>query len=348
MPQSWLKKILSFWKLVVAVAAFMVLIVWTSGVLTEQVPPGRVEAEPGIPLPVDAATYTVQSQPIPVRVEVVGTMVSDNTAHISARIGAHVREVLVAAGDAVTNGQVVVRLDDRDQRAQLDAAHAALHQARTEYNRIRQLFNAQATTEQQLIAADSARRIAESQLNQAEVALTYTEILAPMDGLVTDRQVESGMLANPGQILLTIYDPSHMRLDAPVPVRLVDYLAIGDVLPVTLERPATTIKGRVHRIVSEIDPRTRTQTVHILLDAPPFPILPGTFGRVAIPTEARDLLMIPSTALFQVGQLHMVRAVEQQRVVRRLVTTGLSQDGFSEILSGLNNGDVILLPEPQP
>jgi len=334
----------AYWKPVTALAAFVLLVVWTSGALRERVAPGVVETLPGEPLPADAQTVTVEMQTLPVRVAVVGSMVSDNTVHISARIQAHVRDIPVSAGDSVTNGQLLVRLDDREQQARVVAARAALHRAQTEYDRIKQLFDAQATTEQNLIAMESARRIAESQLNEAEVALTFTEIRAPMDGRVTDRQVESGMLARAGQILLSVYDPTRMRLDAPVPVRLVDYLRLGDALDVELERPSTILKGRVHRVVSEIDPTTRTQTVQILVETTGLPILPGTFGRVAIPSAPRDMVLIPAAAIRSVGQLHVVNVVEHNRVIRRLVTPGITQDGYTEILSGLQHGDVLLIP----
>ena len=56
--------------------------------------------------------------------------------------------------------------------------------------------------------------------------MSYAQITSPIDGIVTDRRIEVGDLANPGQVLLTVYDSEHMRLEAPVPVRLVDRLAL--------------------------------------------------------------------------------------------------------------------------
>lgn len=329
------------WKPLVAVIGLVLLVVWTTGVLNERVPPDVLAHTPGFALPPDAETVTVHLEKRPTRVEVVGTVISDNTVSLSARINAYVAEILVSAGEAVQRDQPLIRLDDRDVRAQRDAALATVHRTQTEYERFKTLHASQAATEQQLIAAESAYQHAKAQLEQVEVALSYAEIRSPMDGMVSDRHAEVGTLANPGQTLVRVYDPAVMRLDAPVPVRLVDFLEIGDVVDVHLERPDTLVQGRVHRIVAEIDPRTRTQTAQILLLLDGAPILPGTFGRVQIPTDERDVYLAPDTSIYRAGQLEMVYVVEEGRAVRRMVRTGSHFDGQLEILSGLKSGDVL-------
>jgi RND family efflux transporter MFP subunit len=207
---------------------------------------------------------------------------------------------------------------------------------------VKRLHETQAATEQQLIAAESAFHTARSRLEQTQIALTFTELRAPFDGRVTDRHAETGMLANPGQTLLNLYDPSRMRLDVPVPVRLIDYLAIGDAVELQLERPAARLNGTVYRVVSEIDTRTRTQTVQILLDSMAEVPMPGTFGRLWIPTTEQEMALVPETAVYRIGQLELVQVVEDDRVLRRLVKTGTERQGEIEILSGLTDGERIL------
>lgn len=331
------------WKPLIALIGLIILIVWTTGVLSDRVEPGVLDHAPGFALPPDAETVTVRIASIPQRIEVVGTTISENTVSMHARMSAHVSEVLVSAGDSVSRDEVLIRLDDRDLRSQREAAQAALHRTKTEYERFKKLHQTQAATEQQLIAAESAYHTAKAEVDRADVALTFTEIRSPMNGIVTDRHVEVGTLADPGQTLLRVYDPAAMRLDAPVPVRLVDYLAIGDTLDIRLERPDTVMQGRVRRIVSEIDPRTRTQTVQIMLEPNDTPVLPGTFGRVRIPTTERDVYLIADTAVYRVGQLEMTQVLENERVIRRLVKTGETRDGRVEVLSGLQEGDVVLV-----
>lgn len=331
------------WKPLVALAGLIVLIVWTTGILRERVSPGVVDFAPGLPLPADAETLTVHPEEIPRRVDVVGSVTSDNTVLLGARVSAYVSEVRVSAGDPVERNQVLIRLDDRDLRTQREAARAALRRAETEYERYKSLHETQFATDQEYIQAESAYHTAMAQLEQADVMLTFTEIRSPMDGIVSDRHAEVGMLANPGQTLLTVYDPTVMRLDAPVPVRLTDYLAIGDPLDVRLERPDTVIPGRINRIVSEIDPRTRTQTVQIMLDTDDLKILPGTFGRLQLGAAEQRVIMVPASAVYRVGQLEFVQIVEEDRAIRRLIKTGAMDGHRVEVLSGLQDGETILV-----
>jgi len=281
-------------------------------------------------------------------VDVVGTTASEEKINLSARIPAYVSDVFASAGDRVTKGQELVTLDDRDIRQQLAAAEAQLNQARTEYDRAKSLFEKEATTQQALTAAESMFHAAQAQVEQVKVMLTYAQVTSPIDGIVTERRIEAGDLANPGMLLLAVYDPSRMRLEAPVPVRLLDRLAVGQSVEVTLDRPAKVFPGTVSEIVSEVDPASRTQLVKIHLDGADGDVLPGTFGRLWVDAGPREVIAIPSSAIIRVGQLEFVQAVRDGRVVRRLVKTGPARDTSVEILSGLSAGDVILVnPVPQ-
>ncbi len=335
-------------KPLLGLAGLAIVVVWSGGFLGDKTAPGTLDAETGFPLPKDAETFQVEIQTVPTRVDVVGTTASEEKINLSARIPAYVSEVFASAGDRVTKGQVLVTLDDRDIRQQLAAAEAQLNQARTEYDRAKSLFEKEATTQQALTAAESMFHAAQAQVEQVKVMLTYAQVTSPIDGIVTERRIEAGDLANPGMLLLAVYDPARMRLEAPVPVRLVSRLAIGQSVELTLDRPAKGFPGTVSEVVSEVDPASRTQLVKIHLDGATGDVLPGTFGRLWVDAGPRDALFVPASAVIRVGQLEFVQAVRDGRVVRRLVKTGPARDDSLEILSGLSAGDVILVnPVPQ-
>lgn len=332
------------WKPLLAIIGLGLLIVWTTGVFSKRVGPGSVAYEAGFPLPPDAQTLTVTEELMPSRVPVIGTVTSEVTVQLTARVNAHIDAVHVAAGDAVEKGDLLFTLDHRQWSAQRAATEARRKQARTEYERTRNLYERQAATEQQRIAAEAAFHEIQAQLDEIDVALSYTEIRSPLTGVVSDRFAEAGMVAQPGQHLATVYDTSRMRLDAAVPVRLIDYLTIGDTVAVKLERPRTNVSGRIHRIVGEIDPRSRTQMVQVMLEAAESrPIFPGTFGRFFLEAAAQRMVRLPATAIRHEGQLAMVQVIENERAFWRLVRTGVSADGRTEILSGVTDGDVVLL-----
>ncbi len=331
------------WKPAAGIVGLVAVLVWSSGGCTPKTPAGRVDRAPGFARPADAATVRVERVARPSRVDVVGTVASETTIRLSARLPAYVEEVRVSAGDAVKKDDVLLRLDARDLREQLAAAEAQCQQGEKEYARTRKLFESQSATEQALTAADAAVRAARAQLKSAQVQLGYATLTAPIDGVVIERRIEAGDLAAPGQVLLSVYDPRAMRLEAPVPVRLIERVKLGQDLTVRLNQPAREFQGRVTEIVSEVDPATRTRLVKVHLDGVDGDVLPGTFGRLWIETEPRDQVRAPAAAVYASGQLSFVQVVEGDRVLRRLVKTGPAQDGQVEILSGLDGGETVMV-----
>ena len=277
------------------------------------------------------------------RIQVVGTAASEERINLSARIPAAVKEVFVSAGTGVKKGQVLITLDDREIREQLSAAEAGFRQAQTEYERAKQLFENKATTDQALTAAESMFQSARAQVERVKVMLTYAQIVSPIDGIVADRRIEAGDLANPGQVLLSVYDPQRMRLEAPVPVRLIEKIALNQELEATLERPARTYKAVVTEIVGEVDPLSRTQTVKAHLVDAGGEVLPGTFGRLWVEDDAERSVRVPASAVYRVGQLEMVQVVAGDRALRRLVKAGSRVGDQVEVLSGLQAGDRVLV-----
>lgn len=328
--------------------ALAAVIAWSGGCFAKKQAPGTVESAPGVPLPAGADTVTATAEATPVRIDVIGTVQSVEKVHLSSRLSAYVKDVQVSAGAQVQKGQVLVRLDDRELQEQLRAAEAQRSQAETEFNRTRKLMETGAATEQALTAARTGFDAAQAQKRQVEVMATFTEIAAPIDGVVTDRRVEIGDLANPGQVLLSVYDPVHLRVEADVPLRLLDRLPIGRDVTVQIDRPAMTCSGRVEQIVAEVDPQTRTQTVKVRLAGCTEAVLPGTFARVWIEEAVRPAVLVPCASVDRIGQLEFVRVARNGRAIRRLVRTGQVHGERVEILAGLEAGAEVLTGQTTP
>ena len=310
-----------------------------------KVQPGQVEAAAGRPLPADATLVTVAEQSLAPRIDVVGTAASEKTITLSARLSAYVQEVFVSAGDRVKAGQVLVTLDDREIREQYTAAEAQFKQADREFQRVKSLMAKGAATEQAQTAAEAAYTAAKAQLERVNVMLSYARVTAPMDGVVTERRVEAGDLAGPEQALLVVYDPARMRLEVPVPMRLIPRVALGGQVEVTLDQVKGAVQGEITEIVSEVDPLSRTRKVKVRL-ARADGVLPGTFGRLWLEDEARPTLLAPAAAITRVGQLETVLVAKDGRMFQRLVRSGPARGDQVEILSGLNAGEQVLAGAP--
>ncbi|MBM4147799.1 MAG: efflux RND transporter periplasmic adaptor subunit [Lentisphaerae bacterium] len=324
-------------------AALAAIMAWVGGACTEKVAPGVMEdGRTGVAVGADAETVAVKAEEAPALVQVVGTTASEEKIHLSARIPATISSVHVSSGTAVKRGDELVVLDDREIREQLAGAEAQFKQAETEFLRTRQLFDGKAATDQALVAAESSFNAAKAQVDRVRVMLTYARISSPIDGVVTERRIEVGDLAGPGQPLLSVYDPARMRLEADIPVRLVEKLKLGQEVDVVLERPARAFRGKVTEVVGEVDPASRTQKVKIALPEAGGQVLPGTFGRLYVEDDPVRRYMLPDSAITRVGQLEYVYVVRGGTASRRLVRSGMRMDGRTEILAGLTEGETVL------
>ncbi len=341
---TWMRRL---WKPLAGIAGMTGMMIYAGGGCGSRIEPGTVAHEPGIAAPVGAPTHTVAVESREPRLEVVGTVASEERIVLSARIAAHVARVHVSAGARVKSGQALVDLDDREIAEQLAAAEAGVTQAETEFKRQEQLLAAKATTEQAHTAAEAQYRAARAQADRVRVMMSYARVVSPIDGIVAERRVEAGDLANPGQLLASVYDPAHMRLEAAVPLRFMDRVKVGQSVDVQLDRPAGVRAGVVTEILGEVDPVSRTQMVRVRLEGIEG-ATPGTFGRMWIRGAARPEIRIPASAVYAVGQLDFVQIVREGRAIRRLVRVGPREGDTVEALSGLAAGDVILCtPVPE-
>jgi len=337
-------------------AAIVLAVGWLSGWFEAKIPPGQVETA-GAEVPADARTVVVERVVGPAIEWSSGAVESARRTTVAARILAQIEEVRVNAGEEVAQGDVLVILDARDLESRVQQASEALKAAIAQRDRARQdlaradqLLQEGVTTRQRYDEAFSESQTAEAEVNrlqqsldEAQTALSYTEIRAPVAGRVIDRLAEPGDTTVPGQALLRLYDPATLRVDAPVRESLAVGLKVGDVLRIELSALQETVTGPIDEIVPFAEPGARTLLVKVRLASDPR-LFAGMFARIAVPAGERVQLLVPPGAVSRIGQLEFVTVVEDGHAARRMVTTGgRTNDGRLEILSGLKEGDWLVM-----
>jgi RND family efflux transporter MFP subunit len=347
---------------VISIAGLGFVLAWMSGAFHAKIEPHRVEASPRTAK--GAATERVVEVIETETTEAVGTLQAERRTAVSAKIMATIAAIPVTAGERVKKGQALVRLDDRDLQAQvaqakqaIDAAEASSKQAQADLKRMKPLLEQGIIPRSQYDPVESRASISESELQQArealrraQVALSYTTIEAPGDGVVVDKQANAGDTAAPGQPLLSIYDPAALRLEAPVPETLATQLKVGDMLPVKMDALNLDLEGRVDEIVPQALAASRSMLIKVAVPKKDG-MVEGMFGRLILPARERRRYCLALSAVRAVGQLRFVDVVTSQGVERRAVKLGEhSEFGHVEVLSGLAPGEEVVLygPAPQP
>lgn len=345
-------------EVLVGLVVIVVAVLWLSGGFGERIAPDRAEIA-RLLVPEDASVAQVERTVTDVTEWASGAVASAVETEVSSQIMARIEEVRVTAGDAVQADQALVVLDRQEPLARaaqarqaLAAAKARLDLARSELNRVEQLFESNVVARQRLDQATADFTGAQADvdrleraLDAAETALAYTEIRAPVGGVVVDRLAEPGEMASPGRPLLRIYDPAALRVEVPVRESLAVRLATGQSLGIEVPARGVTLDGTIEEIVPFAEPGARTLLVRVGLPGDP-QLYAGLFARVAIPAGQRERLLVPSPAISRVGQLDFVTTVGAERQLRRrFVTLGEPvADDRIEVLSGLTVGEAVLLP----
>ena len=342
-------------------AIVVVLLLWLAGVFHAKIDDAGRAAGGESGLRTGRAVGTselvaVQSIRVP-RVETaVGTVQAVSESSIAAKLLAKVIEVNATAGQRVQAEDVLVRLDDAGLQARLEqalaaeaGAVAARDQAQIEQDRMVGLMEKQAAAPIESDRVRSTLKTVEAELQRARQAvieartvLDYATIKAPMAGVVVDKLIEEGDTVTPGQVLLTMYDPTRMQLVASVRESLTRRLAVGGRVGVRVDALAKTCEGVVSEIVPEADSVSRSFQVKVTGPCPPG-IYSGMFGRLLIDMDEERVLVVPRRCVRRVGQLSVVEVAVGETLRRRVVQLGRSFDDNVEVLSGLREGERVAL-----
>ncbi|MCC6361308.1 MAG: efflux RND transporter periplasmic adaptor subunit [Phycisphaerales bacterium] len=331
-----------------------VLMLWLVGGFRTRIKPGLQNAKP--PAAVSGETVAVRQISLP-RVETaVGTIEPVHRVEVAARILARIVEMNVVAGQKVRQGDVLVRLDDADlasrvrqAEAAFDSAVATRDQAKIEEARTRDLIARESASpiehERNVTALKTAEAgvlRAQQSLEEARTVLAFATIVSPITGVVVDKRANVGDTASPGQVLVTLLDPERMQLVAPVRETLSRRLKVGQTIDVSLEILDHPCAGTISEIVPEADPASRSFAVKVTGECPDG-VYAGMFGRLLIPLDDEDVLVIPRAAVQSVGQLDIALVQTPQGQQRRTLRLGRQLGSDVEVLAGLKAGEQVVI-----
>ncbi|MBL8863224.1 MAG: efflux RND transporter periplasmic adaptor subunit [Planctomycetes bacterium] len=326
------------------------------------------------PPPPDVKVAEVLQRDVPVYVEVIGETRGNTEIEIRARVEGFIERVDYKEGSEVKKGQLLYTIDARPFEARLAASKASLAEAEAQYARARQdvvryepLVAKNAISRQEYETAVALEKAAaavveagQALVEQAEIDLSYTRVMAPEDGLAGRTEVYAGTLVGRGQsTLLTRIsrtDPIHVRFSFPEK----DYLALarkrGTGVTPDSERKTTfelfTADGTLHPAPGElvfvdrnVDPRTGTIMVEAAFPNPGLIMRPGQYGRIRATVDRRaGAILVPQRAVVeQQGVFSVLVLAAGDKVEQRLVTPAERRGALWVMASGLKAGEKIVV-----
>ena len=265
-------------------------------------------------------------------------------ADVIAKVSGEVREILVEEGDDVREGQVLARLDGDRLRLELNQSEANLRKLQRDYERNVEL------KEKNLISSGDFDKIKydmealEASYNRAKLELNYTQIRAPLTGVVSERYVRRGNTIASGEPVFRVTSLDPLVAYLFVPEREYRNIAKDQVVAIDIDAlQGERVLAAVTRVSPVVDPETGTFKITIEIADDQRRIKPGMFGRISIVYDQHaNVLQVPRSAILEDSDEISVFVVEDGKAVRKGVQTGYSNSGMVEITSGLGDDDLVV------
>jgi membrane fusion protein (multidrug efflux system) len=290
-------------------------------------------------------TVPVTTGSISRSVTVSGVVEPLRTVAVNSQLSGAVLSVLVEEGRIVRTGDTLAELDGRELQAQLAAADASFQVAEAAFERAQQLRDRQIITLPEYEQQRTAYAAATATRDQLRTRIGYTHVLAPVDGVVTEKRVEAGDAVGTQTRMFSIAEVSTLVVRVGVSELDVVELKESDRVQVDLDAfPGRAVSGHIRRIFPAADPTTRLVPVEVALDpqASSF-VRPGFLARTTFALNARSgVLLVPQAALVGGSSSQSVFVIDDGRAVRRTVETGLTSEGSVEVVSGLSEGEPVV------
>lgn len=296
-------------------------------------------------------------------IQLDGVIEAVQESTVSAQTSGTVQQIFYDVDDSVEAGDLIVKLEDSEQRARLSQAKGQLREAEAshtnalqQFERVRQVHEQGYISRQEFDQAQNRLSAAKASMERARAAveevreqLDYTTVHAPYSGILTERHIEIGEAVSPGQPLLSGLSLEQLRVVVNLPQKYAEKVRSERSAKVTLADGRALKTGEM-TFYPYADSRTHTFRLRLELEEPEGTLYPGMLVKVDVPAATRQALWIPASSLIRRSELRAVYVLDQEDKPRlRQIRTGVRHNGLIEVLAGLDEGEkVVTNPEILP
>jgi len=305
------------------------------------------------PPPEAVTSIVAQRQEWPATMSVIGTMEAVHGVTVSADLPGTVERINFNSGQSVREGDVLVELDRRQERAQLTALEAQRDLARINYGRMQQLVNEGVISRIEYDQATAQQRATEANVAEIHATIERKTIRASFSGILGIRKVNLGQYLSAGDAVVPLQSLNPIYVNVGLPQQALGQVGVGRNLRVTSEDlPGQVFTGRVTAIDSVVDQATRNVQVQATLSNPEGKLRPGMFVQVEVGLGAsRPVIALPASAIsyapygdsvFIITDLKDQKGQTYRGVRQQFVKVEGSRGDQVAVVSGVNPGDEVV------
>jgi membrane fusion protein, multidrug efflux system len=312
-----------------------------------------VQASAFQPPPEAVTSIVAHREQWPATLNVIGTMEAVHGVTVSADLPGQVERIDFESGKSVHVGDVLVELDTRQERAQLESLEAQRDLARVSFDRAQQLVDEGVISRVEYDQATSQRKATEANVAEIKATIERKTIHAPFSGILGIRQVNLGQYLSAGQAIVSLQALSPIYVNFGVPQQTLSQMVIGHAVHVAKEDlPNAAFSGRVTAVDSVVNEATRNIQIQATLSNPDGKLRPGMFVQVEVPLgAARSVIALPASAInyapygdsvFVITDLKDPSGKTYRGVQQQFVKVEGSHGDQVAIISGINPGDEVV------
>lgn len=309
---------------------------------------------------IDVTVSVVKVTAIPMLYNFTGKVAAREQSTLSTRLMGQITDVFVEEGDVVTKGTLLLKIRSNDIRAKkqqvqasIDEATAANVVAQKDFVRVTTLFEKKSATQKELDDITAYKAMAEARLSAAQKMksevnemMQYANIKAPFDGVITDKFIYSGDMANPGMPLIALESHANFEVITQVPESELLLCEPGDAVNVRIKSGNLLIHGEIAKVSPSNKNKGPQYEAVIYLNPSSNDLLKlrsGMFANVELNKGVTSTIMVDKKLIIKKGQLSGIWTVTaSQQAMMRWVRLGRSVGDKVEVLSGLAEGDTLI------
>ena len=279
-----------------------------------------------------------------------GDVLAIQQANIYSKVSGNLERIYVDIGMSVRRNQLLALIDTTELYQQFQQASATYLNARVSYNRTKELAERSLVSKQDLDNAETSMKVAQAAFETAQTRLGYARIVAPFPGIITKRYLDPGALVTSNNsTLYTLMDLDAVKIIVSVLEKDIPYIAIGKQATVTVDAfPGREFSGAITRLSDAVDLSTRTMAVEIDIESKDHVLKPGMYANITLVVDERkNSVTVPTAALLKDDRGIFLYAVDAGTAHRKDVRLGIEQNTRTEIVSGLNGSENIIVAGQQ-
>ncbi|MGE0210386.1 MAG: efflux RND transporter periplasmic adaptor subunit [Parvibaculaceae bacterium] len=293
--------------------------------------------------PVRVETAPAAERRMESRVEAVGSSLARQSIEVVALASGRVEAIEFEPGDKVKAGEVLIRLDDDIERADMAQAEGAVKENDLALKRATTLRKTNTVAQASLDTLLAQKATVTAALDRAKRRLADRNVRAPFDGIVGMRRVDVGARVDDSTVLTTLDDLSEIRVEFSLPETFFGRVSIGQpVTATTAAYGARRFEGKVASIDSRVDAAGRSFKVRATIPNADLALPAGMFMQVSLQLENRLTVAVPEEAVVpQAGKSYLF-VIADGAAKRREVVLGMREPGAVEVVDGVKAGDMVV------